>query len=223
MCSSVLYRTELLHWKIILEVDCNFMLRKLLTGLICICFCTCKQENRPEHQLKFEQGDIIFRKGHGLKSRAVLNIDTLSVYSHCGIVVLTADKGGAAVIHITPGERKKDENVDKIKIESITGFWRSERAKHGAVYRLKNNRWGQNAAQEALRLLKKGVLFDHDYQFQDTNTMYCTELVYQAYLKAGKDITFGKRSVLNVPMYSGTYIFPSDIYTNDDFVLVYKF
>ncbi|MDR0619459.1 MAG: hypothetical protein LBG17_06135 [Bacteroidales bacterium] len=199
------------------------MLRKLLLIFVCVCCCTCKQEDCLERQIKFEQGDIIFRRGYGLKSRAILNVDTSSAYSHCGIVVLTEDKGSASVIHITPGERNKDENVDKIKIESIADFWRNDKAKHGAVYRLKNNRWGENAAQEAFRLLEKCILFDHDYQLQDTCTMYCTELVYQAYLKAGKDITFGKRSVLNVPMYSGTYIFPSDIYTNDDFMVIFSF
>jgi hypothetical protein len=67
------------------------------------------------------------------------------------------------------------------------------------------------------------VHFDHDYRLSDTTQLYCTELVWYVYGLAGTDITGGKRSELNAPLYSGTYIFPSDIYTNEAFSLIYKF
>ena len=182
--------------------------------------CKKKEENSFE-SIAFQHGDLVFREGIGTKSRAVLHVDSLGIYSHIGIVVL--QDSVFQVVHITPGERKSGENVDKIKIEPVNEFWRKDRAQHGALYRLKENSWGEKAAEQALRLLQKGVLFDHNYQLCDTTEMYCTEFVWYSYAQAGKDISFGKRSVLNVPLYAGTYILPSDIYLNSEFVLLYKF
>jgi len=183
---------------------------------------SCKQkQERSFENIAFQEGDLLFRKGTGLRSRAVLHSDTGGIYSHTGIVV--QKDSVFQVVHITPGEREDNEREDKIKIETISDFWKSNKASHGAVYRLKDNVWGGAAAQHALRLLQKGILFDHDYQLDDTTKMYCTELVWYVYAQAGKDISFEKRSVLNVPLYAGTYIFPSNIYSNSDFVLVYNF
>ena len=190
--------------------------------IICIVSFSCgRQAEFSIGEISFEEGDLVFRKGLGIRTQAVLYSDSLGIYSHTGIVVLKDSV--FQVVHITPGERKKNENVDKIKIEPISDFWKKDRASHGAVYRLRNNIWGKEAAQQASRLLQKGVLFDHHYLLSDTTEMYCTELVCYSYTQAGKDITFGQRSVLNMPLYAGTYILPSDIYTNSDFILVYKF
>ena len=187
-----------------------------------VAFSACSQKNENLFEtIAFQEGDLVFRKGIGVKSQTVLHVDSLGVYSHIGIVVW--QDSIFQIVHITPGERKKDETADKIKMEPISEFWRKDRAEHGAVYRLEDNSLSEKAAQQALRLLQKGILFDHDYQLNDTTEMYCTELVWYAYEQAGKDISFGKRSVLNVPLYAGTYLFPSDIYTNSEFILIYKF
>ena len=108
-------------------------------------------------------------------------------------------------------------------METPEVFWASNRAEHGAVYRLTDTIFGAKAAEQAKRLLQNGMLFDHDYELNDSTQMYCTEMVWYVYGLAGKDITFGKRSELNAPMYSGSYIFPSDIYTNREFILIYNF
>jgi hypothetical protein len=198
---------------------------KYVNGVIIILvliFVSCSQRSENSFdEITFQQGDLMFRKGTGTKSRAVLYADSLGVYSHVGIVVFTDSV--FQVVHITPGERESGETFDKIKIEPINAFWRKDRARHGAIYRLRDNSLGEKAAQHALRLLEKEVLFDHKYQLEDSTQMYCTELVWYCYLQAGTDISFGKRSKVNAPMYSGTYIFPSDIYDNEEFVLIYKF
>ncbi|MDR0763741.1 MAG: hypothetical protein LBF01_04525 [Bacteroidales bacterium] len=173
-------------------------------------------------KVNFQNGDIVFRKGTSAKTRAVLYADTNGIYSHTGIVASTPN--GFKIIHITPGERKKGETADRIKMENIEEFFAKNRARHGAVYRLSCSMQIRSAAaKQALRLLNKRTLFDHTYKLDDTTTMYCTELIYYVYKLAGKDITFGKRSKINAPMYSGTYIFPSDIYKNKEFELIYKF
>ncbi len=171
----------------------------------------------------FEEGDIVFRKGNSVKSRSVLEVDTAGIYSHVGIVVRqdTVYK----VVHITPGERKKGENVDKIKLDAIEVFFSSQHAQKGKVIRLKNtSTYPLRAAQQALAYYQQHILFDHAYRLEDTVKMYCTELVWRSYLAARLDVTNGKRSVVkNKPFISGTYIFPSDIGNNELFETVYEF
>jgi hypothetical protein len=174
--------------------------------------------------IPFAEGDLVFRRGRGVKSQAVLNADTAGLYSHSGIVV----KYGSVfmIIHITPDEREAGETEDRIKMETPETFFASDRAKFGGVYRLRNDTLdiAKTAAEQALRLWKKGVVFDHEYVLDDSTQMYCTELVWRAYRLAGKDITNDSRSeIVNFPLFSGVYIFPSDIYSNKDLFLVYSF
>jgi hypothetical protein len=183
--------------------------------------CSQKRTAVPFADIPFAEGDVVFRKGIGTKTQAVLYADSQGIYSHAGIVV--KDEEVFKIIHITPGEREKGDTTDKIKMETPDLFFGNDRAEHGAVYRLADTAFCADAAKQAKRLLQKGVLFDHDYDLSDTTQLYCTELIWYVYGLAGTDISFGKRSELNAPMYSGTYIFPSDIYTNDSFSLIYKF
>ena len=171
--------------------------------------------------LKIEEGDLVFRRGTGTKSRAVLNADSLGIYSHVGIIVKLDEK--FCVVHITPGERHKGDTVDKVKAESLDEFWSNKRAIHGAVFRFKTPIVCAEASSQAIRLLKKGVQFDHDYELNDSTMMYCTEFVWYAYSKAGVDISSGKRSRINMPVYGGTYLLPSDIFTNPEFKQIFKF
>jgi hypothetical protein len=185
--------------------------------------CSHRKEKNPVETVDFVEGDLVFRKGFGPKTEAVIQADTLGIYSHAGIVV--RQDSVFRIVHITPGERAKGETVDRIKIESPEVFFGSDRAQYGAVYRLHDGlSCPAKAAQHALRLLHKGIIFDHDYRLNDTTKMYCAEFVWYAYQLAGTDISFGKRSELeNIPLYSGVYIFPSDIYRNSEFKLIYKF
>jgi len=98
--------------------------------------CLQKHTNSFEN-IAFQQGDLVFRKGTGAKSQAVLHVDSSGVYSHVGIAVLTDSV--FRIVHITPGERTKDETVDRIKMEPVSEFWQHDKAQHGAVYRLKDN------------------------------------------------------------------------------------
>ena len=195
------------------------MLMLLLLSLLTVC-CERAETNRFA-SVKLEEGDLVFRRGTGAKSRAVMQADSLGIYSHVGIAVRRDESFG--VIHVTPGERQKGDTVDKVKMESLDEFWSTARAVHGAVYRLKDSKTGAMASSQALRLLDKGILFDHDYLLNDTTQMYCTELVWCAYSLAGVDISSGRRSRINMPVFGGMYIFPSDIYLNPQFELVFSF
>ena len=182
-----------------------------------------KKEEIDLSEVRFEEGDIVFRRGIGTKSNMVSHADKKGIYSHVGIVV--KQDSVFMVIHITPGERENGDTEDRIKIELPEHFFSFKRAQLGAMIRLKDSlEYGVSAAREAHQLLQKGILFDHDYSLENSDKMYCTELIWQAYLSAGKDITQGRRSrIENMPLFSGTYIFPSDIFDNDEFTLIYKF
>ena len=130
------------------------------------------------------------------------------------------------VVHITPGERSPKETVDKIKMERLEDFFAHDKAKQGAVVRFTDSlECAEKAAQYAKEFFEKEILFDHDYDLDDSTRMYCTEMVWLAYLKAGRDITNRRRSEIpqGVPVFSGIYIFPSDIYQNESLTTVFGF
>jgi hypothetical protein len=162
--------------------------------------------------IDFAEGDLVFRRGLGAKSRAVLVADVDGVYSHSGIVV--KQDTAFMIVHITPGEREEGVTEDRIKMETPERFFSADRAQHGAVYRLPDSlNILTDAAQHAIRLYNKGILFDHDYTLKDTTTMYCTEFVSYVYQLAGKNIVTS----------ADDHIFPSNIYENKEFSIIYKF
>ena len=191
----------------------------LITALIS---CSNKENEKFLNDVSFEEGDLVFRKGIGTKSQAVTIADYTGVYSHIGIVVKC--DSAFKIIHIVPDERKKGETEDFIKIESLEEFFSDKRATNGAVYRLKDfSIYGKKASIEAKRLLEKKIIFDDKYNLNDSTKMYCTEFVWYVYNLFGKDITCGKRVVLKTKPFAGIYIFPSNIFTNEDILLINKY
>ncbi len=214
-----------------LSENCRSRPRQVLTGVaVSLCLlCSvagCTGKKARAEQLPMEllaEGDVVFRRGSGAKTHAVLRADTSGIYSHVGMVVRT--DSGLMVVHVTPGERAKGETVDRIKLETPEGFFAPERCSKGALARFADTTGCPAlAAGRALEFYRRGVLFDHDYDLTDTTKMYCTELVWLAYLDTGMDITAGRRSeIRNFPMYSGTYIFPSDIYKHKSLRVYFSF
>jgi hypothetical protein len=202
-------------------------LKPLFAGLTVIGLigsCSRNEKMADISNIDFREGDIVFRRGRGVKSEAVLHVDTAGLYSHSGIVVKC--DSAFMIIHITPDEREAGETEDRIKMEPPETFFAPDRAKFGSVYRLPDDtlNMAKTAAEQALRLWKRGVVFDHDYVLDDSTQMYCTELVWHVYRMAGKDITNNSRSeIVNVPLFSGVYILPSDIYSNKELVIVFSF
>lgn len=185
-----------------------------LIAIVLFAACSRKEEATVDMSgIDFAEGDLVFRRGLGAKSHAVVAADVGGVYSHSGIVVKS--DSGFMIVHISPGEREVGEIEDRIKMETPGLFFAADRAQHGAVYRLQESlNICTAAAQQAVRLHSKGVRFDHDYLLNDSTEMYCTELMWYVYRLAGKDITNGKYD---------THIFPSAIYENKELSIIYKF
>lgn len=196
--------------------------------VICLCglfLCTCNSSDEkaefifPKDILK--EGDIVFRCGNSMVSRVVLAADKMGMYSHIGIVVKSGNEW--KIVHAVPGEPDFEGDTDRVKEDSIQKFFSPQLALSGAVLRINNDSLAQKAAAKAIEILKRNVLFDHDYDLDDTTKMYCTEFIHFIYNGLGIDLTEGRRSNINAPSMSGTYIFPSDIQLNKDLQIIYDY
>lgn len=175
----------------------------------------------PE-EWELRSGDLVFRKGGSLISHTVTFADTGSVYSHVGMVLWTPE--GWKVLHAVPNERASKHEKDSVKLENIEIFFRSDRASHGAVYRLNPSPVSYDTLklrQKGLEIYQRHLLFDGSFDDLDSNAFYCTELVWFIYQKElGIDLSEGRRhkEPLFPPM-----IFCSDILAYPELKEIYKF
>lgn len=153
-------------------------------------------------------GDIVFRKGNSFSSRIILSADQDGLYSHVGIVVL--HHGEFRIVHALPGADGGD--TDGVIAESIDQFFATNRCSSGAIYRyIGDTLVSEIASRRAIAYLNRALSFDHGYDLEDSTKLYCTELVYKAYLFGGIDITEGQRTTIAFPILQGEYILPSDL------------
>ena len=197
---------------------CVWMLFSLVT-LLC-----CQHESErcimPE-DCELRAGDIVFRRGGSVTSNAVLLADRSGHYSHVGIVVDSA--GVMMVVHAVPGEPEYEGDPDRVKMESPSRFFSSLNACKGEVCRARDSVAARQAATAALAIYHKGVLFDHDYNSEDTTLLYCTQLVIEAYHKAGVQLTGPPTHSYDLPLLRCTCWLPSDIYQSKEIYSVRYF
>ena len=188
---------------------------RALILFVTLAACTsCRHEKTISEPVRIDttavrEGDLVFRCGYGMESKVVTSLSR-GVYSHVGM--LHHDSvGGWMVVHVVPGEHSKEEGVDRVKCEPVDSFFSVERACAGCSYRIDcPDSVAINATEYALRKVLEGVEFDHDYDTADTTRLYCTELIWRAYLSAGLNLV--EEPSHPHPMHpSGTgIIFPSD-------------
>lgn len=184
----------------------------IMSLIVLLIGCTSPNQQYDKSSLisQLQQGDIIFRRGTGIVGHAVAAADRQGNYSHVGIVVACAD--GFYVVHAVPHEHDYEGDYDRVKCEKIDQFLDRYVEANVALYRPKVKEEQRDiAVATALRLLKRGVPFDHDYDLSDTTRLYCTELVEYAYLTAGISLSEGRRTEVNLPIVAGRHIMPSDL------------
>lgn len=163
----------------------------------------------------FRNGDLVFRCGHGLESRAVKN-RSRSVYSHVGILRYDSLAESWMVLHAVPGEHAEGQPA-YLKADLLKDFFDPERAEAGAWLRLTcSDSIASKAAEYCMNKVKDSVLFDNAYLLKDSVRLYCCELVWRAYLSVGIDISGGVRH--DVPKMfcpEGECIFPVDIQNSE--------
>ena len=196
----------------------------IITATIMLASCGEKEQRSilPEG-CELRAGDVVFRRGSGLTSRAVLAADRYGAYSHIGIVVDSC--GVMMVVHAVPGEPDYEGDPDRVKMETPEKFFISVNASKGEVRRFRGDpAVAEAAARCALSLYERGVLFDHDYDDADTTKMYCCELVEHSYRSAGRPLVGGARHSFSLPgLKPMRCILPSDLRGSDELELIVSF
>jgi len=186
----------------------------LIMCLMLLSMLSCRQPEARATLLpggvSLQPGDVVFRRGNGLTSRLVLWLDRDSRYSHVGIVVDSA--GVPMVVHAVPDEPDYPGDVDRVKMEHPETFFSPKRTSVGEVRRPRNMAAGRQAAEEAWKVYRRKVAFDHSYDETDTTKMHCTELVLFVYAKAGYPLVKGKPRIMSLAGQKFTCSLPSDIY-----------
>lgn len=205
-----------MYSKVIIYIICLLGVLSFFVG------CMNEKEMKPFPEVLLREGDLVFRKGSGLVSHAVLSADKNGMYSHIGIIVRDSDKW--KVIHAVPGEPDYKGDPDRVKLENVQEFFGREKAVAGALMRLiADSLSAVEASEKAMEVYRRHTLFDHVYDWQDTTKMYCTELIWFVYKCSGIDLIGNRMTSIHLPGFSGVYIFPSDIAQSERLMLIYDF
>lgn len=210
------------------QIFCNFaklfqkkcVMRQLFNFSILLvaflAFFSCQKEELYSIMPKdcdLRPGDIVFRLGNSLESSAVIIADRDGSYSHCGIVVDSA--GSIRIVHSVPDEPDFDGDVDRVKMDRPEMFWRIDRAAAGAVCRMQDSLAAKKASEVAKKAFERNTLFDDEYDDKDTTKLYCSELVYYSYKRAGYDLVGPERHTYDLFFVSyDSCIMPSQIYNS---------
>ncbi len=202
-------------------------MRRILLFLVCpaLMLC-CNSRQEPPHSIfpsdcRLEEGDIVFRRGSGLTSRAVTTLEGDGIYSHVGIVVDSA--GMMMIVHSVPGEPDFKGDEDRVKMDKPERFFSSVNAECGEVCRHADSVGAKRAAREAYRLYRKGVLFDHDYDDNDTTRLYCTELITYSFARAGIPFNNIAHDTVDIIMLHGACVLPSTLLEREELRSVRRF
>lgn len=194
---------------------CSWIILPLLASGLLVLGHVCESLEEPRssalafEDVVFESGDVIFRRGTGLVSRAVLSVDARSRFSHIGIIHLVA--GEPLVIHASPGTSLADPT--KIMIEPMADFFAADQTLAAALYRPRKDyrEAGEQAAAIAYGYVLEERLFDVAFSLETAEALYCTELVWRSYLEAGLDLVGGKLDQLSIPLYQEKCLLPSSL------------
>jgi hypothetical protein len=148
--------------------------------LFSLCQCTQKQNQAVSFNKEVEDGDIILRKEGGFISSLFSSVATQNnAFSHVGILVHQAD-GSLAVIHCELKDKKELSSLRKDSIETYLCM-----ADTFAVYRVVlEDVSGSDIVDHAQQSLRKGYMFDMDFDANTDSVLYCTEFVAKTINKA---------------------------------------
>ena len=150
-------------------------------------------------------GDVVFIRGKSIRSVVVRLLEGSSHdYSHVGLVVL--ENGRPFIIHADPSQ---DITTDRVIKEPWDAVISPKHITAAAIFRVADpsaaDRLGIQASTVAQQFWRDALPFDHEFDLTTPENLYCTELVWRAYMAAGIDLrgsSFGP---------DRKYLFPSDL------------
>ena len=160
---------------------------------------------------QIREGDLAFRCGRGVFSRAVTTAEEDGVYSHVGVVV--KDDGKWMVAHSVPGEREFKGDFDRVKIEDLDVFYSQDRAFRGCLVHtgLTDSAMVSTLCSRAVRMARDSVRFDNNYDLGDASELYCTEFVWRLYKDCGTDLSEGRRRYVHAFHIKGDVLLPEHL------------
>lgn len=131
----------------------------------------------PEEYALLKDGDLILRHGYGMVSDGIVQAlnDEYHV-SHVGILVsCDTCSHGFKIVHCVSQSLYP---VDGVQEQSFPQFlWDSQLNSIMVVrFKLANDSTRHLISQKALEYLERKVPFDHSFDINDTNSLYCSEL-----------------------------------------------
>ena len=138
----------------------------------------------------FQDGDIIFRRGVSVESQTIRALDGLFAYSHVGII----RKNGSRVEVIHASLEEEGQTRDGVISEPLEVFLKPSSASAAAVGRLnaESKALPLSALSQAEQFLQAELPFDKEFDLETPDKLYCTELVWLAYKRAGVDLAEGR-------------------------------
>ncbi len=163
----------------------------LLLLSIILCFSSCKNEDKKSAQKihipqVLEEGDLVLRRGNSLLSGLIAQyFPEGRGMSHVGIIIF--EKGSPYVVHSISGRLEK---TDGIRIDPLDKFLREA---HEAEYHFISPLFEIDRAilgQRVRHYLAENTPFDHSFDLEDDEAMYCSELIRSVYLQSGAEDIF---------------------------------
>ena len=172
---------------------------------------------------EIREGDLAFRCGRGVFSRAVTTAEEDGIYSHVGVVVM--DEGKWRVAHAVPGEREFKGDFDRVKLEDLAVFYSPDRAFRGCLVHtgLVDNTMVETLCRNAVQMARDSVRFDNHYNLEDATELYCTEFVWRLYMDCGTDLSEGRRRYVHAFHIKGDVLLPEHLLEYSDNDVYYIF
>ena len=146
-------------------------------------------------------GDLIFRRGTENVSHLVQAVDH-GDFSHVGMLV--GRPGQWQVLHATPSERPGQ--ADAVVLDSLDFFLDAQRAQAYRLYQVASDS-GTRERALAWAMAQQGQPFQ---LLGSGKGIYCTTLVWQAWLQSGADLEVVFTEV-ELPILGGRYLLPSSL------------
>jgi hypothetical protein len=155
-------------------------------------------------QRMLRDGDLVFRRGASLVSRAVLSADTGFPFSHVGLYSST---GGGTVIHVAPGD---EHDVGVTVMEPLDRYLAPGRASEVGAWRVDGGDPAR-AVATARGFVARRIPFDHNGDTGDRRSLYCTELVWLAWRDADAELLAPVRTPVRIGHLTISVIRPSEL------------
>jgi hypothetical protein len=125
-------------------------------------------------------------------------------------------------VDASPDSKGRNDLVRKRPLEEFLG---DPKIKELAIYRLTESGLdskglSQLAGEAAYEIYRQKVPFDHAFDLSTEDSVYCTELVWLAFLQAGIDLCEGSFINLDSAFFKHPVILPSSLVSNFNFTRI---